>query len=136
MKAQHFFYFIIITILFSACKKDKYYCDKWTGDWDFVTIKNSWQMDWPQPIVDTLYYVGKIHLGNEENLLLINYFDDYHYIVKVNKEGSFSEGLGSEYVNGQFEGEDKVHIETRHGGLGGYVRETINGIKITKGGRK
>jgi hypothetical protein len=138
MKPQCFLYYLAaIAVLFMACepKPEPDYRDKWVGDWDFETISTSWQMDWPQSIVDTLYFTGKIFIGDEDNQLSINYLKDHCYVIKVNEEGGFSEG-GTEYVFGQFEGEDKVLIETRHGGHGGNVQETIGGTKIKKGGKK
>jgi len=132
MKPQHFFYCLaIITIIFTACKKDKDYSNKWTGEWDFVVIDgyHHFNPDGPPSSgEDTVYYLGKISLGNADKELNIKYTGTSSIILNVNEYGELS-GFPTPYCHGKFEGVDKIHLYLRWGGLGGWSYHAVDGTK-------
>ena len=131
MKPQHFFYYLaIITVLFSACKKD--YRDKWVGNWNFEVKSTSWSMEMDAKI-DSFYFSGKISLGDNFDQLYINFEENYSLLVTVDESGKISNG-GSYYTDGQL-GKEKVYIKIITGTHGYRSEYAINGIK-KRGGEK
>jgi len=102
MKKQHFF-LIALAILFIiamvSCQKD--YREKWVGDWDFVRIKYERYDDMERH--DTIYYSGKITLGDAPDKLIINSATFW-----VEKDGFLSDFDW----HGRFTGNNKVYIGT------------------------
>jgi len=115
----------------ATCLVSVDYRYKWVGDWEFVT-------DWEERFErkyshDTIYYSGKISLGNTDNTLIINKdtmtVDEFGKVTKPDNHLS--------RYNGQFEGEDKVHIKYYYtnGAHSVMVKMITDGTK-KKGGKK
>jgi len=140
MKAKHFFcYLAVIAVLFTACKKDKDYRDKWIGDWDFVVEYYFWStMEGYLLCSDTIFYLGKINHENGQEQLYIQYTPTHSILVDVDESGKISKDdhpYWRDYTRGQFEGNDKVYIENGTKTLGSHTEYIINGVK-KKGNKK
>ena len=117
------------------------YRAKWVGDWDFEINRHWWSgVGENYTEGDTIYYyLGKISIGNAGNELIIDYIGNISLVMAVDEFGKLftikDHPLG--YTgNGQFDKNDKVHIERGEGhGHGGGGRDLVNGTKITKGGK-
>ena len=157
MKAKHFFcYLAVIAVLFTACKKDKDYRDKWVGDWDFTTIDYHKYGIVHDPFIeetDTTYFIGTIE-KHGTNRLKITFNPDAIepfpikglMYPKVDDSGtiSYPEYISSllSYYYGTFSGsisEDAIIINYKseigaNGPLGyrDWETHTIQGIKINK----
>ena len=141
MKTKHFFFWLAIVAicvtLFSTCKKDKEdYRDKWVGEWDFV-VEKFWWVGGEETENDTLYYSGKISLGDNDNDLYVEYIDNDTLNLIVNEDGELSvyDENYHYHAEGQFERKNKVHFKFHGGGLGGGSTYTVDGIK-KEGGKK
>jgi len=101
---------------------------QWVGDWDFV-VKRRWWMDDEGGGQDTTYYSGKITFGNTGNKLNINYWGNV--TVEVDESGKILKVYESDLhsFSGRFEGNNKIDLYLRTGGLGGGSEYTIDGIK-------
>jgi len=137
MKTKHFFFWLavaaICVVLFSTCKKDKEdYRDKWVGNWDLHIHSESWILG-TGVLSDTTYdYLGKITFGNAPDQLNIKYGENCSIDFSVDEDGEFLEFFSDSDLhgcNGKFEEDGKLYIDLWWGGMGGGLRETINGIK-------
>ena len=113
------------------------YRAQWTGDWDFEVERNWWNYLTGVSGHDTIYYLGKISLGDAANELYIKYYNggDGTMLLQVDKAGELSGfQTGSGGSSGSFEGDNNVYIYLRWGGQGGGAIYKIKGIK--RGGGK
>jgi hypothetical protein len=153
MKAKHFFcYLAVVAVLFTACKKDKDYRDKWVGNWDFTTI--DYHKDGVVgPFIeetDTTYFIGTIE-KHGTNRLKITFkpnalepdFTEIVYPLRVNgliypivcnlgdfdypefrcDKGGFSGCISGNQIN--------IYYQQSAGHFGNESH-TIQGIKINK----
>jgi len=120
----------IIIILFFISGCDKYHRDRYTGTWEFETVRtfiNIHPYDFEVVRTDTVYYTGKIILGNLENYLHIQYTNEDEIDVWIDKEGYISSNAcptGGKYSCGQFESKDKMHLQLLWGHLVVYNGDT------------
>ena len=101
-----------ILLLFSGCKKDDIR-DKYIGDWDFVTEKTRYNNI---PLEsDTIYYLGKISLGNLNEELVIKFTQDDEIIASISDKVLYTDitDYGKKYPCGHFERKDKVFIHLK-----------------------
>ena len=116
-----FFTTVIILFFFAGCEKE--HRNKYVGDWEFVTEKCTRKNN---EIVkrDTVYYSGKISLGNSENSLIVQYTESDELEMYVDKDGTLSHycGLGSLCEHGNFEGKNKVYFAIWDQG---YINDVI-----------
>ncbi len=121
---------IAVLIFFTCCKKEsKDFRDKYTGNWDFVVEVTKLNIDSiGQYERDTIYYLGKISNGNADNELNIQYSKDSLIVLNIIESGELSI-FPTQYSNGEFEGESKIHLYLRWGGLGGNTTHVIDGVK-------
>jgi len=73
MKPQHFFYCLaIIAIIFTACKKETDYRDKWTGTYEFTThdfVEGGYYPNpWTVSLDTTIYFTGTIKKFGKDRL--------------------------------------------------------------------
>jgi hypothetical protein len=141
MKSQHFFNLIImITILFSACKKD--YRDNWAGTYECERI---YQSTITPPFGDpypTYYDTTRVIVNvttKEKGLLHIeerDLLDEYGYYnqgirhdVEVNTDGNFS-GIhdGRPLISGNFN-KDNLNINYHDWSPGGTIYISYKGKK-------
>jgi hypothetical protein len=104
------------------------YRTKWVGDWDFVN--KTYEFDFGYESWDTIYYSGKISLGNTPYELNIN-----SIMVHVSEDGHLFGFIGFDGPCGQFEGNDKVGLYFNGGSMNGSYKwsHTINGVKKKAG---
>lgn len=119
-----------VLVLFSYCEKEtKYFKDKYVGSWNYTREITKHNFDSiGQHEEDSTSFFGKISLGNANNELNIQYSKDSSIILNINELGLLS-GFPNHYCNGEFEGENKIHLFLRWGGLGGFTSYDINGTK-------
>ena len=122
----------------SCCKNNdcneepKDYRDKWVGDWDFISIE-TWRVGMNSGC-DTFYHSGKISLVSSDSLN-IEYIENLKITMHVDESGKlFKYYPANESADGQFEGNDKIHLITRYWGLPGGSNTKTDGQK--KGGKK
>jgi len=109
----------IIIMFFSGC--DKYHRDRYTGTWDFVTemvYYNEGENPYEYVVIkrDTIYYTGKISMGNYENQLIIKYSESDEVFTGIDKDGYI--GHKTAIQNGpcgKFESKNKMHLTLRWG---------------------
>ena len=126
---------ILLVLVFATyCEKEtKDYRDKYTGSWEYVVVLTKLNIDSiGQFERDTIHYLGKISHGNAANELNIQYTEGNSIILKLNEAGElsgFPDGFNGGSGSGEFEGNYKIHLHFRWGGLGGFLEHTIDGIK-------
>jgi len=124
---------IILLLFFTGC--DKYHTNRYIGDWDFVTIKHDTIKS------DTIYYSGKISLGNYENALIIQYTKDDEIAATLieNRDIVIPKYNCAKGVctHGKFEEKNKMNLSFgwTYGG-GKSWSHNIVGTKKKKGGKK
>jgi len=124
---------LVLASIAIACvkpQKPKDYREKWVGDWDFV-VERTWNRGWDRGH-DTVYYSGTISLGSTDSTLNVKYLSVITSTdIPVDKFGKIDNKAYycNPCINGQFEGNDKVHI--RYGYNTGATSSTsiIDGIK-------
>lgn len=118
-----------LVIFFSCEKESKDYRDKYTGNWDFTVELTKVNIDSiGQYEQDSVLYSGKIIKGNTENEINIQYAESENIILVVGEFGEMS-GFPTQYCSGNFEGESKIHLYLRWGGLGGNITHIVDGVK-------
>jgi hypothetical protein len=136
MKTKHFFYsLVLLTVCLSACEKDKKdidYRSQWVGEYDFVVVKDWWFLDGPYGI-DTISYIGAISIESTDKLW-IKYTESDSVLMDVDTAGKLSKYHEDwhRFSYGQFEGDDKVHLEHGYRYLGYGRSHIMDGIKIKR----
>jgi len=145
-------------LFFTGCEKDNR--SKYIGDWEFVTEKILYQrdsigyrvMEWGDTVThyseyvqigcDTVYYSGKISVGNLEDELIIQFTENDEVFVHINKEREIWQTFPSFYSTchrcsfGKFEKKDKLYLDKIHQFYENSVTEYyVTGAK-KKGGKK
>jgi len=120
---------ILIVFLIMGCEKD--YRDKYTGEWDFMTEKYIYGHKYVDGVTelvllkdDTVYYSGKITLGNAEDAcgnaeFIIQYTPNDEVVVYVSKSGGINVPIdlcAKGCTRGNFKGKDKMNLSFRWGG--------------------
>ena len=108
MKAKHFFYgLVVLAILFSACKKDKDYRDKWAGEYigEYIEWFNSMNTN----RIDTIRGdIVNVSIGSG-SCLLIRRGENTSWTPTINTDGSFTQYEQEDYFypmcNGNIEGD-------------------------------
>ena len=127
---------LILLLFFSTCEKD--FRGKYIGTWEFVVEKskiiiNEQEHFYVEDSRDTIYYLGKISYGNNDNELCIKYTENDVVILRIKECGKLFKADGE----GQFERKDKVYLAF----LEEYITDScciyrtdciINGIKKSK----
>lgn len=119
-----------VLALFSCCKKETTdNRDKYVGSWNYsiAILKHNFDSI-GQHEEDSISYLGKINQGNAINELKIQYSKDSLIILNIDELGLLS-GFPNQYCNGEFEGENRIHLFLRWGGLGGFISYDIDGTK-------
>ena len=111
----------ILLLFFTGC--DKYHRNRYVGDWDFVTERTIYQRglgeeEWKPIKIDTLYYSGKINLGNSEDELVIKFTENNEeIIVRIDTDGNLWISSPFAYLTypknpvGSFEKKDKIYLD-------------------------
>jgi len=161
MNKRYFFFcfaFVAICVtLFSACKKEDDYRDKWVGEWEFTTYDYRAYGIIEEPLTietDTIHFIGTVEIHDKERLKIVfkpNATEPFPIIngliyPVVDNSGTlsypeYSPSLAG-YLYGEFNGsisENTIHINYYHyiganGPLGARdnANYTIQGIKIIK----
>ena len=102
---------ICIMLVFNSCKKEKEdYRVNYIGDWDFV-VERIYYTGWFTEH-DTVFYSGIIFYGSYDTTLNITYYKNNTLLdVSIDKFGTLDNFFNRPTIRGQFEGNDKVHIE-------------------------
>jgi hypothetical protein len=121
---------ILIVISFACCEKeDKDFRDKYIGEWKFnveITEFNTDSIGYYYH--DSLTYAGTITYGDSDNDIEIKYTNDNSITLSLNENGELS-NFPTQYCNGNFEGDNKIYLYLRWGGLGGGITHEIDGVK-------
>jgi len=115
----------------ATCAVTVDYRSQWVGDWDFVVKRSKYNVDSiGQQEQDTVYYLGKISIGNAFNQLNIKFTENDSTNLNVSEDGEFST-IPPYYdpLSGKFEGENKIYLYLYWGGQGGGITYIIDGIK-------
>ena len=108
MKTQRFFYFLIITVLFSACKKEIDYRDKWIGTYECEEIYSYSFGPGGDPNSSSgreIYQVKVVVKAKGNNF--VDFFmnrNEKHYEANISEDGSFDKFNDTEphSINGNF----------------------------------
>jgi len=126
------FVYVALLFLVISCKKDDYR-EKYTGNWIFVVQVAKLNVDSiPQFVQDTINFAGLISKGNNKDEISIHYLEDTSMILKLSETGEisgFPTGSSGGSGSGEFEGFNKVYLQFKWGGQGGFLEHTINGNK-------
>lgn len=119
---------VVVLFLLICC--GKMYRGQYTGNWNFTVIRCYWMMGRPNKI-DTIYYSGKISRGKTEHELCIECTKNFAIFASVDKNGELcnDNAHGHEYVEGKFEGKNKLYLKYGNGGNGGGTSYSIEGVK-------
>ncbi len=127
-----FFSLFAALILITSCKKDDYR-EKYTGNWIFVVQVTKLNVDSiPQFVRDTINYTGLISKGNNKDEINIHYLENTSIILKLSEAGElrgFPTGSSGGSGSGDFEGFNKVYLNFKWGGQGGFLEHNVDGIK-------
>ena len=117
-------------VLFSCCEKETNDLrDKYIGSWDFTVAVSKHNYDSiGQHEEDTILLLCKMSRGNANNELNIQYMKDSSIILNIDELSKLS-GFPTSYCNGEFEGDNKLHLYLRWGGLGGFISYNVDGTK-------
>lgn len=117
-------------VFFSYCKNDtEDFREKYTGNWEYTIATTKLNFDRiGQHENDSTSYLGKIIFGNIDNQLNINYSKDSSIVLNIDESGVLS-GFPNQYCSGEFNGNNKIHLFLRWGGLGGFMQCNIYGTK-------
>ena len=106
---------VIILFFFTSC--DKYHRDRYTGTWDFVTemvYYNEGETPSEYLVIkrDTIYYTGKISMGNYENQLIIKYSESDEVFTGIDKDGYLyhKTNMFGKYACGNFESKNTMDL--------------------------
>jgi hypothetical protein len=122
-------YWLLFIIIISCNKKPFDYRNKYIGDWEFnidITEFNTSSVGYYYH--DSLTYMGQIKYGNEDDNLLIEYSSNNSITLKIDKENILT-GFPTAYCGGEFDGNNKLHLYLRWGGLGGRITHVVDGEK-------
>jgi len=128
---------VIMLFFFTGC--DKYHRDRYTGTWEFTTEIVFYYIN-PYEIIkiDTVYYTGKISLGNLENELIIQHSEDDEMTLLLGTDGTLYQPFPYIYMTahespiGKFEKKDKISLSYFYEESNKKILYLINGLK-TKG---
>jgi len=132
-----------IIILFFLTSCDKYHRDKYTGTWEFVTVRADYN-EWDGSDImkrDTIYYTSKITLDEYERGLILQYTEWDKIVISIDKDGyiyhkAFMYGRDA---TGQFESKNKMYLNLYLGHYGSFEGESNyrnDHISGTKKGRR
>lgn len=128
-RLRFIFFGLVVMFFFSQCEKDAFdYRNPYIGDWKFDVNQSEFNTDSVgYSSSETYIYDGKIKYGGERNTILIKYGASAEMEIIINEEGDLF--FKSYYSSGEFTGDDKLHIFTYNGGLGGGISLDIEGSK-------
>ena len=117
-------------IIIAGCEKKPFdYRNKYIGDWEFNVERTEFNIDSVGHYKhDSLTYLGEITYGGSGDEIIINYTYNNSIALTIDKEGVLSD-FPTHYCSGKFDGDDKIHIFLRWGGLGGGISHRIDGEK-------
>jgi len=126
---KSFIYFIIFGfLLLNSCEKGPFnYRNKYLGEWDFIvktTEINTDSIGYYHE--DSFTYSGEIKYGESNNEIIIEYLDNRSITLSIDEDGVLSE-FPTKYCGGKFDGEEKINLYLKWGGLGGGVTHVIEG---------
>jgi hypothetical protein len=129
----------ILLLSFTSC--DKYHCDRYTGTWDFVTVRNFYKYDSNKYELlesDTIYYTGKIMLGSEDGQIIIKYTENDEITALFDSESKKTFWTNAppcgKCPSGSFEEKDKVSLNLVFSEQERIKNDRIEGTK-KKGGK-
>jgi hypothetical protein len=106
-----------VTILFSFTGCDKYHRDRYTGTWEFETVKIYYSGSYDTELIevkrDTIYYTGKISLGHSEDELIIQYAENDEINARLDYETYIYNSTlecDGKYPFGKFENKNKLNF--------------------------
>ncbi len=118
-----------LIIIISCTKKPFDHRNKFIGNWKFKVERTELNTDSIGYYYhDSLTFIGKIKYGNSDNDLLIEYSSDNSIILKIDNENKLYD-FPTHYCSGEFDGNDRLHLYLRWGGLGGGVTHIVDGEK-------
>ena len=112
---------MVILLFFSGC--DKYHRNKYIGSWYFITERIYYNEDYNSTALievkrDTVYYIGKITLGNYDSDLTFKYTDKDEVVIWIDEDENISSRAGymfGKYPSGEFKSKNKLYLELRWG---------------------
>ncbi len=126
------FAYVALLFLVISCKKDDYR-EKYMGNWIFDVQVAKLNVDSiPQFVKDTISFAGLISKGNNKDEINIHYLEDTSIILKLNEAGElsgFPTASSGGSGNGEFVGFNKVYLNFKWGGQGGFLEHNIIGNK-------
>ena len=127
---KNIYYLFFIALSFACCKKENSdFRDKYIGEWDFnvkIVEFNTDSIGYYH--CDSLSYVGTITCSDSDNDIVIKYSNENSITLFLDENGELS-NFPTYYCFGNFEGDNRIHIYLRWGGLGGGIRHEIDGVK-------
>ena len=122
--------FFIALIVLLGCEKELFdYRNKFIGDWEFKVERSEINTNSiGYSYHDSLSYSGRIKYGDADDDLFIQYSDENSITLKIDKENQLSD-FPTHYCSGEFEGNNKLHLYLRWGGLGGGITHIVDGEK-------
>jgi len=137
---------VIILIFFFIIGCDKYHRDRYTGTWEFITERKYYNVDDNSYELveikrDTVYYIGKITMSNNENQIIIQYTKNDEINAGIDKDGYIyhETNWGGKYAAGQFVNSKKLHLRLPWGEFVMFEGDTdrrYDHIIGTKNGRR
>ena len=134
-QTKYLYLFLFFFMIFSGCKKevsDVDFRDKYTGDYDFITISYSWMLGGPYSY-DTVLYSGKVYYeGGSVDTIMINNKENSTYKLVVDLEGVLYHSCGPDI--GSFDSTGNLSLGYSSytcggGALGGGWSLSVNGTK-------
>lgn len=126
-------FLFIAFVFFMGCNKENEdkqdYRTKYSGSYDFITVKKIFNMLDSSYVSDTVSYFGQIYYSDtlESNKMVIHYLTDKSVIVIVDEQGIISSDGNN--LNGEFKSENEVYFYYSWGGHGGGGSHEVNGFK-------
>ena len=131
----------IMLFFFTGC--DKYHRGRYTGTWEFVTVMIFANINSVHEHVevkrDTVYYLGKISLGNAENILFLQYTENDKIPILITKDRDIYSHASSSFgkwPDGSFEGTNKLSLQLHWGVFCHYEGDTDRRYDIIVGTKK
>ena len=132
--------FLSLTILFMslllpACEQDALkiedYRERFTGAWDFHTIRIVWEMSSDYMEEDTVDYTGWIEKGIQAKQVSIHYLADDTLVCTVDAAGVFTsfDAFSARKSKAWFPADDSLTMHLTTDALGAGTRLEITGVK-------
>ncbi len=129
--SQKMLFLLIVSLIITSCKKEAEvdYRDVYTGNWRFITVRTAhYGVEPSVTLYDSTLSVGIVKKGPSANELTIRFLPDDSITLAIGTDGKLS-NFPTQYCNGEFTDNSKLHLFLRYGGLGNYSQYQIEGNK-------